>query len=197
MAYADYGALLPTEALFTEPGAYAGVLKSEALKKASYLSQMDSFYEELEESKRQFDKQYSLAEQQFTFESGLASEQFAFEKEQAALDREMQEKMFETETELAREQMSLEEALGSQGKLQVYWDDQAGFSEEDDQAGFSEEDEYEMAIDFLKELEESRKPLSTTVYGSTPASEQPTEIRFDTYDYDQEEPELYSEIFKM
>jgi hypothetical protein len=67
MAYPDYGAFLPTEALYTEPGAYSGVLKGEALKRASYLSDMDRFYEELKESSERFEKQYALTERELDF----------------------------------------------------------------------------------------------------------------------------------
>lgn len=156
MAYADYGALLPTEALFTEPGAYAGVLKGEALKRASYLSQMDSFYAELDESKRRFDKEYSLAEREFEFESGQATREFDFMTEQAELDREFQTKAFETQTELTREE--IEASKLGRGSLNVLWEDRP----EDDLGALSETEEFEMATSFLTELEGSKLPRTVS-----------------------------------
>lgn len=56
MALSDYGMFLPSESHYTRPGAYDEMLQAEAQKRASYLSQMDMFYEELDESIRQFNE---------------------------------------------------------------------------------------------------------------------------------------------
>jgi hypothetical protein len=55
MAYNDLAQFLPQEGGFKTPGQYDRMLKTEALKKAAYLSSMDQFYSQLEETMRQFD----------------------------------------------------------------------------------------------------------------------------------------------
>lgn len=102
MPYTDYGAFLPTEALYTEPGAYAGVLKGEALKRASYLSEMDRFHEELRESSERFEKQYTLAERELGFTEEQALWEREFTEEQAAKKETSETSRYEHEKTMAR-----------------------------------------------------------------------------------------------
>jgi len=56
MALGDIGMFLPSESQYGTPGAYGDLLRSEATKRAVYLSSIDQFYAQLNESQRQFDK---------------------------------------------------------------------------------------------------------------------------------------------
>ena len=163
MAYPDYGALMPTEALFSEPGAYAGVLKGEALKRASYLSQMDQFYAELEESTRRFEKEYSLAEREM--EDTLWQHEFS-EKTLAS-----QEKMAGAELDLRRELGLGELALG-QSELNFKRSSAHDFlrlEQEKLDKTLSGEEEFKLASDWLRENMGGR--TSSNVLSPTRTSE--------------------------
>lgn len=163
MAYGDYGALLPTEALFEEPGAYSGVLKAEALKRASYLSSMDQFYAELDESSKRFEQQYSLAEREFEFG-----------QEQSLWEREFAETGREGETALASRQLDLQAELGrgelalgrselgiKQGQLSLSRS-QLDLQEEEMERSLTGAEEFKMATDWLEEF--SPNPTTSKIY---------------------------------
>ena len=95
MAIGDIGMFLPSESHYKTPGAYDALLSAEARKVADYLSQMDQFYENLEESKRQF------------------SETLGFKVETRGLELAFAEKRLGAETELARESLAGERAYRS------------------------------------------------------------------------------------
>ena len=65
MAYADLSQFLPREGGFKQPGQFDRMLKAEASKRASYLSAMDQFYAQLEESGRQFDLDFGQRRKEF------------------------------------------------------------------------------------------------------------------------------------
>jgi hypothetical protein len=161
MAYPNYGAFLPAEALYTEPGAYSGVLRGEALKRASYLSEMDRFYEELEESSRQFEKQYALAEREVSFTEEHALWEREFTEEQAEKQEGIEEKRFTHETSLAKIGASAQKAAGK-------WQYELGlkeleFRKDVEERKLPEEEKFRMASEFVSGLV-STTPQST---GST------------------------------
>lgn len=181
MPYPDYGALLPAEALFEEPKAYAGVLKAEALKRASYLSSMDQFYSELTESTRRFEKQYTLAEREVVFG-----------EEEAVWQRGFAEKALESKEHLAEAELDLEEALGGR-KLDIaerqmllgekglteasYW------ASREERGGMTEEEEFGAATDFLKEMfgAPTGAPTATELYTPTRDYLRETEVTLPTH----------------
>lgn len=65
MPNGEYGTFLPTEAAYTKPGAYGVAARTEATKRAAYLSSMDQFYAQLEEVTREFEKIFGLKEKEF------------------------------------------------------------------------------------------------------------------------------------
>ena len=150
MAYPDYGAFLPTEALYTEPGAYSGVLKGEALKRASYLSEMDRFYEELRESSERFEKQYTLAERELEFTEEQALWEREFTEEQAVKKEEFERERLTHEESLARMGISDQKAAGEwQYKLGM---EELEFRKDVEEGRLSEEEEWELASRGLKEI---------------------------------------------
>jgi len=132
----DYGAFLPTESLFSEPSAYAGVLKGEALKRASYLSSMDQFYKELDESTRRFEKQYTLAEKEFEWTKEFTEEQAEWEREYKTSALEQEKYLREREIALGRS------TLRAQTTTQ----------REAERGAMTEEEEFSASTKFLKEL---------------------------------------------
>lgn len=124
MAYGDISALLPAETLYTGPGTYREAARAEATKRATYLSQMDQFYEELEEMKREFDKRYSLELKEFEAEKEYREEYLGLQKEQLALSREQMEReaeMGEKYYGLERERLRLQRnAADSWGEYKEY-----------------------------------------------------------------------------
>ena len=150
MAYPDYGAFLPTEALYTEPGAYSGVLRGEALKRASYLSEMDRFYEELEESSRRFEKQYSLAEREIEFTEEQALWEREFTEGQAGRAEELERERFTHEESLARMGISAQKAAGEwQYKLGM---EELEFRKDIEEAKIPEREKWEIASEFVSGL---------------------------------------------
>lgn len=77
MAYGEFGGLLPSEAYYSGPRGGIDAAKVEAGKKASYLSSMDQYYAQLEETERQFDVMSAFQEKRF----GLEERKFEWEKE--------------------------------------------------------------------------------------------------------------------
>jgi hypothetical protein len=77
MAYSDLGVLLPTESQYGSPQAYSEEIRAEATQRANYLSQMDQYYTQLEESKRQFDLAYAAREKEFEWTSKFQETQLA------------------------------------------------------------------------------------------------------------------------
>jgi len=85
MAYSDLGVLLPTESQYGSPQAYSEEIRAEAQQRATYLSQMDQYYTQLEESKRQFDLAYAAREKEFEWTSKFQETQLA---EQSRIEAE-------------------------------------------------------------------------------------------------------------
>ena len=84
MAYGDIGAFTPAESTYSRPGMYGDALRAEAAKRANYLSQMDQFYAQLEESQRQFDEMLEFKESQW-------EEELAFRRDRMSLEDEWHE----------------------------------------------------------------------------------------------------------
>jgi hypothetical protein len=122
MAYSDLGVLLPTESQYGNPQAYTEELRAESVKQATYLSQMDQFYTQLEESKRQFDLNYAARSKEFEWTSGFEEKKLAHqtevdtrtlalkEKELALTEQIKQKELQFAETQLGfqKEQLALE-----------------------------------------------------------------------------------------
>jgi hypothetical protein len=64
--YYDMGALMPSESAYTNPGEYEAAQRSQAYEKATYMSNMDAFYEKLEEDARQFDLSLGFKEKELS-----------------------------------------------------------------------------------------------------------------------------------
>ena len=80
MAMGEIGMFLPAESAYGTPGAYSQALRAEATKRATYLSQMDQFYSQLEESQRQFDEALAFKESSWEEEMGLRKEEASFQR---------------------------------------------------------------------------------------------------------------------
>lgn len=81
MAIGDMGAFTPAESHYQTPGAYDAVLSGEALKRAAYLSSMDQFYANLDESERQFDLTLEFKTETRDMELAFGREKLAYQKE--------------------------------------------------------------------------------------------------------------------
>lgn len=115
----DLGVLLPTESQYGNPGAYTEAIRAEATKQATYLSNMDQFYAQLDESKRQFDLNYSAREKEFDWtskfeekklsvESGFAERKLVLEEKAQELTRQIKEKELQfAETQLGFQKETL------------------------------------------------------------------------------------------
>ena len=162
MAYPDYGAFLPTEALHTEPGAYAGVLRGEALKRASYLSEMDRFHEELRESSERFEKQYTLAERELGFTEEQALWEREFTEEQAIKKEEFEKARFTHEKSMARMGTEAQRAAGEwQYELGM---EELEFKREIEEKKLPEKEEWELASGFLREMDRPTRSTEVSAF---------------------------------
>lgn len=105
MAISDIGMFSPSRSNYSTPGAWEEMLRGEALKRASYLSQMDEFYTQLAESERQFNETLLFKQS----ESEVQQEQFGqsldLEKQRLAEQkREHEEEMKVKKQELVNSQ---------------------------------------------------------------------------------------------
>ena len=80
MGLGEVGMFLPAESAYGTPGAYSQSLRAEATKRARYLSEMDMFYSNLEESKRQFEETLSFKEESWEDEMGLRKSELNLRK---------------------------------------------------------------------------------------------------------------------
>jgi hypothetical protein len=122
MPYSDLGVLLPTESQYGNPQAYTESIRAESNKQAQYLSNMDQFYTQLEESKRQFDLNYSARTKEFEWTSGfeekrlaqqsdISNRQLALQEKESTLKQQIAEKQLafqETELGFRKEQLGIE-----------------------------------------------------------------------------------------
>jgi hypothetical protein len=115
MAIGDIGIFNPAEGQYKNPGAYDEALRADALKRATYLSMMDQFYEQLDETKREFDatsayKYAELAQNKWATEAqiGLSKEDLALRREQGAGDLALRTRALEEQTAYGTEQLKVE-----------------------------------------------------------------------------------------
>jgi hypothetical protein len=102
MAIGDIGIFNPAESAYSKPGAYDDALRADAVKRASYLAMMDQFYEQLDETKREFDqtltfKQSALAQDKWIAEQqiGLSKEELQLKREQGSADLALRSRMLD------------------------------------------------------------------------------------------------------
>lgn len=114
MAIGDIGMFLPRESHYQTPGAFNKMLQAEALKRAAFLSQMDQFYENLNEAQRQFDETLSFnvetRDLQLGWERERMQEELKFRREELEAETEYREGMLDLEerrVELAEDQAGL------------------------------------------------------------------------------------------
>jgi hypothetical protein len=109
MAYGDLSQFLPS----TEEGTKLDIERAKAYgsSRAQYLSSMDQFYEQLDESQRQFDIAQALQEKQFEWQSEFSERQLSQEREltEAAMlqERELTEEKYEIERTALEDQMEM------------------------------------------------------------------------------------------
>lgn len=107
MAVGDFEQFTPAESLYTTPGAADERARQSVIKRAIYLSQMDQFYEELEETQRQFNKTYKLQERAADLAEKEQSDVSAFRKEQLAMQKELGKKGLTLQAQQLRQQYEL------------------------------------------------------------------------------------------
>jgi len=88
MPLGEIGLFNPAESTYTRPGAYSEALRANAVKTASYLSAMDSFYEQLDETVREFNATLTFKEAELAQNKALTEEQISVSREQIQLQNE-------------------------------------------------------------------------------------------------------------
>lgn len=80
----EYGIFTPSEAAYAGPGQFEKMVLGEAIKRGTYLSQMDQFYAQLEEMEREFTEKLGLEERRLGFEEKKWGEELGWLREQEA-----------------------------------------------------------------------------------------------------------------
>lgn len=101
------GVFLPSETAYKDPNRFRDVLEAEGTKQARYLSSMDQFYAQMEESKRQFDVTSQQRERFF-------EEEMAFRGEELETETELQRWLKREDVQLGRRGIRAQERLGEQ-----------------------------------------------------------------------------------
>jgi hypothetical protein len=111
----DIGIFNPAEGQYKTPGAYDEALRADALKRATYLSMMDQFYEQLDETKREFDatstfKYAELAQSKWATEEqiGLSKEDLALRRELGTGDQALRSRALDEQAAYNKEALSVE-----------------------------------------------------------------------------------------
>jgi hypothetical protein len=107
MGYGEIGSLLPGAAAYGSKRDYTQAAKTEALKRASYLSQMDSFYAQLEESSRQFDARLGFEREQFATEAELARDSLEWNKVMGRHKMDLEDRQLDLQEDLGWEELGL------------------------------------------------------------------------------------------
>jgi hypothetical protein len=173
MAIQDIGMFLPAESNYKTPGAYDEALRAEASKRAQYLSLMDQFYEQLNESQRQFNEKLS-------YEKWYAGEQLSISREQFSEDLALRTKIFEAESEYKQESLDVERMKINAMRPKEY----LGTS--------PAEKSMTMAMDMVKQLTgASSRGTQVSTYSGTTTAPQSGQVPL-TSDYTDEEKESMS-----
>ena len=106
MSYSDLGVLLPTESQYGNPQAYTESIRAESNKQATYLSNMDQFYTQLDESKRQFEAQYAARTKEFEWTASFNEKQLAESSRLQEAKLAEQKRQFEASQKAIGEQFS-------------------------------------------------------------------------------------------
>jgi len=114
MALGDVGLFNPAESTYTTPGAYGETLKATALQNAQYLSMMDQFYEQLEETTRQFNETLGFKESELAQSKWIAEQDIGLKGRQL----DITEKLGTADLAL-RSRIATEEAEYKQESLDV------------------------------------------------------------------------------
>ena len=128
MAYGDLSEFLPSGQ--GQQGTAQG--QAYGATRAQYLSSMDQFYAQLEESSRQFDIEQELSEKQFEWQSGFSERQLEESTRLTELglaqEKELTQEKYELEEEMFRSQLAQE---GAQFKASLEFQKQSElFSQE-------------------------------------------------------------------
>ncbi len=106
MALGEIGLFNPAESTYMRPGAYDEALRANALKNAAYLSAMDQWYEQMDETIREFNETLSFkktveADTKAIEESkiGLGSRQLDINEEQYKSDLALRTQALKEQTE--------------------------------------------------------------------------------------------------
>lgn len=106
------GVFLPSETAYKDPNTFREALVAEGSKRAAYLSSMDQFYAQLEESQRQFDLGLEFSREELAsldaFRKGqleLGGEQLAFDKSKFSQTLGFEREKFEGEMGFKREEL--------------------------------------------------------------------------------------------
>ena len=114
MAYGA-GIFLPSETAYKDPGRFADVLKAEGSKQAAYLADMDQFFVQLEEMKRQFDVTAGMKERFFEEEMEFRGEELEFRGRESELDRALRRWEVGETTELGYAELETRRETGQTG----------------------------------------------------------------------------------
>ena len=151
------GVFLPSETAYKDPNRFRDVLEAEGTKQARYLSSMDQFYAQMEESKRQFDVTSGQRERFF-------EEEMAFREEELESESELQRWLKSKDIELERIGIGAQERLGAEQLGLGY--ERLGFEREkrEQDVGVSE------FVKSLYERQEERKEYQTYGFGGRPSA---------------------------
>lgn len=88
MAYGG-GIFVPSETAYKDPNRFRDVLQAEGNKEATYLADMDQFFAQLEEMKRQFDVTAEMKDRQFEESLAFEREKLDWQSGENELDRSL------------------------------------------------------------------------------------------------------------
>lgn len=172
MAQGDIGMFLPSESHYKYPGAYSQALKAEAVKTANYLSSMDQFYAQLEESQRQFNEMLAFREDVFAreleFNRWRWEETFDIQRERLDWEREYGTRALDIEED--RLDLTRDLNLG-----ESVIDRHTGGVTEEEQLDFLRDIYMEQAETSQQLLQDIISPTGTTAPASTPSTPAQTE----------------------
>lgn len=110
MAYGG-GIFLPSETAYKDPNRFRDVLQAEGNKEAAYLADMDQFYAELDEMKRQFDITAEMKDRQFEESLAFGREKLEWQSGENELDRALKRYEIGENVSLGRAELAMKKSL--------------------------------------------------------------------------------------
>lgn len=168
MANYGGGIFLPSETAYKDPNRFRDILQAEGNKQAQYLAQMDQFFAQLDENKRQFDVNFAATEKRFTTDMAWKSDESSLDRELKRLELSIGERLGEGKLDLEKKQLDIFSGTQSLGMRTSIQKDQELAIKKDQELAMTKENNEFLKSFYLSE-EARRQEKHTAILNASGA----------------------------